>query len=398
MKHVFLIGFGLIAFMTAGEVLAQKSRKDLEKEKLNNKKKLELTNTILNETRQRQQVSIGQLNAFNEKISLQESKVQTIRRELAIVDADIMKNNEVVEALDADLNRLKAEYANMVYHAYKAKQSDNLLLFMLSAESFYQFNRRVQYLRVYAKARKTQVQEIEKVSLALLGRQKTLNSVRLEKKTLLNAEFQENMQLEAMRLEQKALVEQLKKKEKQLNDEIKAIRRANDAIEKLIADLIRLEIKKSTKTRNADRISLTPEAGIVSKSFAGNKSKLIWPVESGFISARFGKQPHPVLRNVTIDNLGVKIQTNKGEKVRSVFEGVVGTVASIQGSMLVTIQHGDYFTVYSNLKNITVKPGQKVKLKDEIGEVAEEEGLAEMQFQIWNNMDRLDPQAWLFNK
>lgn len=201
-----------------------------------------------------------------------------------------------------------------------------------------------------------------------------------------------------MLLEQKALVEQLKKKEKQLNDEIKAIRRANDAIEKLIADLIRLEIKKSTKTRNADRISLTPEAGIVSKSFAGNKSKLIWPVESGFISARFGKQPHPVLRNVTIDNLGVKIQTNKGEKVRSVFEGVVGTVASIQGSMLVTIQHGDYFTVYSNLKNITVKPGQKVKLKDEIGEVAEEEGLAEMQFQIWNNMDRLDPQSWLFNK
>jgi septal ring factor EnvC (AmiA/AmiB activator) len=101
---------------------------------------------------------------------------------------------------------------------------------------------------------------------------------------------------------------------------------------------------------------------------------------------------------VTVDNLGVKIQTNKGASVHAVFEGVVGTVASIQGSNLVTIQHGDFFTVYSNLRAVSVKPGQKVKLKEAIGEVAEADGIAELQFQIWNNMDRLDPQMWLLAK
>jgi septal ring factor EnvC (AmiA/AmiB activator) len=286
----------------------------------------------------------------------------------------------------------------MVYATSKVKYSDRFVVFLFTAETFKQLHRRLNYLRFYAEARRKQVAEIKKVTEALLGQQKELNSKRLAKKTLLNSEYMENTTLQGMRTEQAELVQKLKKKEKELNDEIKAIRKANSALEKLIADLIKSEIRKSTKVRNADKISLTPEAGLVSRSFSGNKSKLIWPVENGFISSRFGKQPHPVLRNVVIDNLGVKIQTNKGEKVRAVFDGVVGSIASIQGSNLVTIQHGDYFTVYSNLKGIQVKAGQKIKMKEVIGEVQDHDGIAEVQFQIWNNMERLDPQSWLLGK
>lgn len=377
---------------------AQKSRTELEREKQRNRKKLEETNKILNETKEKQQASLGQLSALNEKIELQENKIKNIRSELLLLDADILENNEVVEAMEDDLKKLKKEYGAMVFAASKVKYSNRFIVFLFTAESFKQLQRRLDYLRFYAEARRKQVAEIQKVTEALLDQQKTLNSKRLEKKSLLNSEYIENTNLQGMRLEQAALIQDLKKKEKELNEEIKSIRKANAALEKLIADLIKSEIRKSTKVRNADKISLTPEAGIVSRSFSGNKSKLIWPVENGFISSRFGKQPHPVLKNVVIDNLGVKIQTNKGEKVRAVFDGVVGSIASIQGSNLVTIQHGDFFTVYSNLKNINVKAGQKIKMKDIIGEVQDHDGIAEVQFQIWNNMERLDPQTWLLAK
>jgi murein hydrolase activator len=377
---------------------AQKSRTELEREKQRNRKKLEETSKILNETKEKQQATLGQLSALNEKISLQEAKIRNIGSELRLLDADILENNEVVEAMEEDLKMLKKEYGAMVYATSKVKYSDRFVVFLFTAETFKQLHRRLNYLRFYAEARRKQVAEIKKVTEALLGQQKELNSKRLAKKTLLNSEYMENTTLQGMRTEQAELVQKLKKKEKELNDEIKSIRKANSALEKLIADLIKSEIRKSTKVRNADKISLTPEAGLVSRSFSGNKSKLIWPVENGFISSRFGKQSHPVLRNVVIDNLGVKIQTNRGEKVRAVFDGVVGSIASIQGSNLVTIQHGDYFTVYSNLKSIQVKAGQKIKMKEVIGEVQDHDGIAEVQFQIWNNMERLDPQSWLLGK
>jgi septal ring factor EnvC (AmiA/AmiB activator) len=388
----------LLLIISAGYVLAQKSRKELEKEKLRNKKKLEETNAILEQTREKQQITVGQLNALKEKIVLQENKVSTIRQELKLVEQDIQENTGIVDALANDLGTLKKEYANMVATSYKVQNSQNYLLFLFSSESFYQLSRRLQYYKLYSKARTTQIIEIEKLNQVLLEERRGLEKIRLEKKRLLQSEYIETTNLQGLRKESDAMVKELSKKEKQLQDEIKALKKANEALEKLIADVIRAEIRKSTSVRNADKISLTPEAGLVSKSFAGNKSRLNWPVESGFISAKFGKQPHPVLRNVTVDNLGVKIQTNKGASVHAVFEGVVGTVASIQGSNLVTIQHGDFFTVYSNLRAVSVKPGQKVKLKEAIGEVAEADGIAELQFQIWNNMDRLDPQMWLLAK
>lgn len=391
--------FVLLALVvTADQAQAQKSRKELEKEKLRNKKKLEETNAILEQTREKQQITVGQLNALKEKISLQESKLSTIQQEVALVEQDIQENAGIVEALVRDVSTLKKEYANMVAATYKVQNSQSYLLFLFASESFFQLSRRMQYYKLYSKARITQINEIEKLNQLLQKERKGLEQIRLEKKKLLQTEYIETTNLQGLRKESDALVKELSKKEKQLQDEIKALKKANEALEKLIADVIRAEIRKSTSIRNADKISLTPEAGLVSKSFAGNKSRLNWPVESGFISAKFGKQPHPVLRNVTVDNLGIKIQTNKGAIVRAVFEGVVGTVASIQGSNLVTVQHGDFFTVYANLHTITVKPGQKVKLKDAIGEVGESEGLAELQFQIWNNMDRLDPQQWLLSK
>jgi septal ring factor EnvC (AmiA/AmiB activator) len=149
--------------------------------------------------------------------------------------------------------------------------------------------------------------------------------------------------------------------------------------------------------RRAVRIALTPETAVLSSSFAGNRGRLPWPVGRGFISQRFGRHPHPVLRNVTVENRGVDIQTGAGEAVRSCFDGKVLTIANIAGmNTIVMIQHGDFFTVYAKLRSVNVHEGQRVSAREVIGTVATDaEGTSEVQFQVWHNSANLNPETWL---
>ena len=149
--------------------------------------------------------------------------------------------------------------------------------------------------------------------------------------------------------------------------------------------------------RRAVRIALTPETAVLSSSFSGNRGRLPWPVSRGFISQRFGRHPHPVLRNVTVENRGVDIQTGAGEAVRSCYDGKVLTIANIAGmNTIVMIQHGDFFTVYAKLRSVSVREGQRVSAREVIGTVATDiEGTSEVQFQVWHNSSNLNPENWL---
>ena len=149
--------------------------------------------------------------------------------------------------------------------------------------------------------------------------------------------------------------------------------------------------------RRAVRVALTPETALLSSSFSGNRGRLPWPVSRGFISQRFGRHPHPVLKNVMVENRGVDIQTGAGEPVRACFDGKVLTIANIAGmNTIVMIQHGDFFTVYAKLRGVSVREGQRVSAREVIGTVATDgEGTSEVQFQVWHNSANLNPETWL---
>ena len=60
------------------------------------------------------------------------------------------------------------------------------------------------------------------------------------------------------------------------------------------------------------------------------------------------------------------------------------------------IQHGEYFTVYAKLKDVYVYHGQEVTVKQPIGTVhTSKDGESELQFQIWKNESKLNPEIWL---
>ena len=386
----------------------QKSRKQLEREKKENLRKIEQTREILQEVKKEKKASISQLQALKQQALLKEKTIGNIRDELGILDSDISHLQTEEEKLAYTLALLKKEYSAMVYAASKAGKQQ-ILLYLLASESVNHFFNRIQQLRHYADERRSQEKQIRNLSLKLNQQKLKLAEAKEVKEVLLGQEKKEKQQIEILKDDQKKVVNQLSAKEKELKARIEKHRIALRKLENLIASLVKKEIRKSRSGGKSDgketsgsssEMYLTPEGKIISNSFAGNRGRLSWPVQSGFISSGFGRHEHPVIKKVYVDNLGVDISTRPHEKVRAVFEGVVGLVGSVPGmdGQIVLIRHGNFFTVYSGIKNIRVSAGEKVKLNQTIGEVKSGPDGNVLQFQVWKNDKRLNPQSWLANQ
>jgi murein DD-endopeptidase MepM/ murein hydrolase activator NlpD len=145
---------------------------------------------------------------------------------------------------------------------------------------------------------------------------------------------------------------------------------------------------------------LTPTDVALANNFEGNKGKMYWPVTQGYISDHFGVHPSPLSKYVIVDNDGIDIRTSANAPVRAVFEGTVGSVFTVEGTKVVAIQHGNFFTVYNNLASTSVVKGQHVNTLQTIGVVAEnEEGEPTIKFQIWKSNGhssvKLNPELWI---
>ncbi|RYZ52259.1 MAG: hypothetical protein EOP49_09840 [Sphingobacteriales bacterium] len=148
--------------------------------------------------------------------------------------------------------------------------------------------------------------------------------------------------------------------------------------------------------------NLTPEATALSNSFENNRGRLPWPVEKGVISIGFGPYKHPIEEKVTLENYGITISTNPGITARAIFEGTVSSSIFVAGAgWVVIINHGQFFSVYSGLANVSVRKDQKVNTKQALGVVGQnDEGSTILNFQIWkvgknNQTAKLDPAQWI---
>lgn len=381
----------LIAFTPA---FAQKTKAQLQKEKQRSLEKIKETEKILSQTTTKKKNSLGELNALKQRIEQQESLIGSIKSEIRILDSEIGENNDIIRALEEDLNKLKKEYAALLFTAQKANNSTTRLAFLFSAKSFDQLIMRLRYMEQYSETRKLQAEQITKVQEALGGQVKEIENRRAEKNKLLTEEVTENDNLNSLRKKQSALVSSLSREEKKLKKDLEETKKAIAQLDKLIEEIVREELARAAKANKS-----SSNANIaLSSSFEQNKNKFPWPVSSGFVSQKFGKQSHPVLKGIVIDNKGVNIQTKEDEKVKSIFEGEVSRVAFIQTmGNTVIIKHGEYLTVYAGLKEVFVRQGQKISTNQEIGKILSHDGVSELRFQIFKNMTALDPQTWLRN-
>lgn len=382
----------------------QKSRKALEARKKKLQREMANLNKMLNETTNNKEISLNQLMTLNRKISVRQEIIGTISNEIDLLQVEIDKGNDSIGAMGVRLDELKKEYARMIVDAYKNENAYNKLMFIFASKDFEQAVLRMRYLQAYQEYRHKQALMIDSTEKDLNRKVQKLQEKKDEKQRLLQSQQDEKTKLASEKTDQQKIFNGLQGKEKKLRKQIaekqRAARKLEDAIHKLIEEEIKKSAAKSKsgKKKN-EEISLTPEAKALSKSFEGNKGKLPWPVVEGVIYKQFGT--YSPLPGITLTNNGIDIATTKGAVVRSVFQGVVTHVVDVPSSgKVVMIRHGEYLTVYANLKEVFVKQGQKVNTKQSIGTLLfdQDEGKTILQFEIWDGQNKLDPQDWLFSK
>ena len=179
----------------------------------------------------------------------------------------------------------------------------------------------------------------------------------------------------------------------------KETQKLNEEIRKLIQEAIAASNRKAGKSEDLNVFSLTPEQKALAKNFTSNKGKLPWPVANGIVKLRFGTNPSPIDPSIKIRSNGVRIATNKGEPIRSVFEGVVqGIMTPKNGNNTIMIRHGNYITVYKNLSKFYVSKGDKVTTKQIIGEVITNKATGEsiLSFGIYKDSSIQNPSSWIY--
>lgn len=391
---------------TFSSICAQKTKSQLQKEKQQNLLKILETEKIISETAQQKNNSLGELTALNQRIRQQENLIQSVKNEISLLDIDIDENNQIIDALQEDINKLKEEYASMLFSAQKASGKADKLMFLFSSKNFDQLLMRLKYMEQYSNARKEQAEAITKVQQVLGEQVRQTEIIKGNKSKLLSEELRESDHLTGLTQKKKEIVRSLEKEEKLLRKDLEETRKAVAVLDKLINDIIREEIERAArearereaKAKANKKVVEAAPSVMLSSSFEENRSKFPWPV-SGFVSQKFGRQEHPVLKGIVLQNDGINIQTKQEEKVKCIFEGEVRAVAFIPSiGTSVIISHGEYFTVYSGLKDVLVKKGQKVNLNQEIGQVQiNSDGVSELRFQIRKSTVALDPQSWLKN-
>jgi septal ring factor EnvC (AmiA/AmiB activator) len=408
----------ILAFISGISMAFSQSKRELEKKKDQIQKDIEYTNQLLKLTKKSKSNSLNHLVTLNKKISYRSELIGTINSEINMVDGEIVTVSNNIDSLNKTLERVKGQYAEMLYYAYKNQNTFSRLMFIFSSEDFNQAYKRIVYLRQLSDYRIRQHERIVMLQDSLHGKKDRLVDVKQNKKVLLSSQEKQRKQLDNEKKEQVAVLNKLTTKEKKLRAEIKDKQKKQQQLSAKIEDIIKKEIeaaraaekkksnstltaskstKKPTITNSASVLSNTPAAQKLSADFENNKGQLPWPVERGIISSSFGRHSHPVWRDVVINNNGVDINSSKGSKARVIFEGKVLHVFMVVDKYAVLVQHGEYFTLYSNLEQVFVKTGDKVITKQPIGiiQTNEEEGKTELHMEIWRGSVKMDPEAWI---
>lgn len=423
---VLLLAWALLvpapAFAQSG-----KSSTQLKKDKQKIESEIANTQKLLKKTESNQKAAVQQAALLRKQIQNREKLITNLNSQLIQMEGEQEQNQQEINSLEKRLAYMKADYAQLVYNAYRNRRFLDKVTFILAADNFSQMFRRMRYYAIFSRNIREQSEQIRKTTEELTKKNEQIAALKNDTQTTLTSREKELKNLESDRRKKTQNAEKLKKESQKLQADLKKQQQQRKEIDAAIQRAVKAEIAKanaersksakssssgksssggtaasssSTSAKSSTAITLTPEEKTLNTSFVNNKGKLPWPVAKGAKVGEYGNYPHPDVPSVMIDNHGIDIMVESGSPARAVFEGVVSAVMPIMGTKVVMIRHGEYITVYQNLASTNVKVGDKVSTKQTIGTVAKSasSNTYELHFEIWKNDHYVNPNEWLARK
>lgn len=423
--------FSLLVFTFLNtNALAQQTREELERQRAQLKKEMEQTQKLLNSNKAKTKENLVQWKLINDKLNLQNRIIDNLGRDINLLDNNIYINQKEINRYNKLLDTLKEEYAKSMVYAYKNRGNYAFLNFIFSAASFNDAIRRVAYLKYYRDYREKQGENILRTQELRRQRIAELGGIKVQKSEVLKTKDKEMGALEVQKQEKDKIMNELKKQGKELNLQLTAYKKQmkkvdnaiTAAINKALADARKAAMKKAneekisakanpstpnaadkpvTTTKKIETKKAAPESVLLNaenitlnENFIKNRGILPWPVDKGVTIMHYGRNQLP--SGSVIDVTGITVGTDIGSNVKSVFDGVVSNVVFIEDMQVVIIQHGKYFSTYSNLSSVNVQRGHNVKTGQVIGKAAANlDGIGAIDFFINDEKGNIDPEKWL---
>ncbi len=378
-------------------------QKELETRRQELRREIRKINELRLENKSKEKSQLSLIEDFNYKINVLNNLIKVTNQQANLITRAINSNQKKISKLRDELKQLKEDYAAMIVKSYKSKNQQSRIMFLLSSEDFKQAYKRLQYIKQYSDHQRQQGETIKAKTLELQDINTNLLKQKEEKQKLIAENKVTQKALESERKQHEVLMKSIKRNinlyTSQINKRQREANRIDAEINKIIKAAIAKSNKKAGKSSSSKTFALTPAGRALAKDFESNKGKLDWPVEKGIVKVRYGTQPHPINRSLTIKSNGVRIATEKKAKARAVFNGEVTAVIKIRNAnTVVMVQHGNYFTAYKNLDNVYVKKGDKVKTRQEIGEIFTNpsNGDTILSFSIFKESRTQNPASWIY--
>jgi murein hydrolase activator len=418
MKKLLIILCCLFAVQTGFSQLTNEKAR-LERERQDIQDEIRDIQSNYNKVKGLKKESLAKLAILQRKLELQDRLIGNINKEIHNLDNEIYLGNVELYRLQVQLDTLRSQYSRGVVYAYKNNTSYDFLNFIFSASSFNDALNRISYLKSYRAYREEQVTAIKDRQKLIADKKQQLVAKQAKKKNVLQDQEVQLNELASQKKEKDAVVSKLKSEEKQLSKEIAAKKKRDKQLQGQIAAIIRRiideERKKSLATANSNTTNTTTSTTkgttktttkkeyfnlnegqkALAANFEKNRGGLPWPVDNGVVSIPFGNS---VVGGLSIDNPGITISTpSAGGSVKAVFSGEVKAVSNLGDGMMVMIQHGKYFTIYSNLASANVSRGSTVSTGDVIGKTGEaDDGSGgQLDFMLMVENRNVNPQPWL---
>ena len=380
-----------------------KKQQELEERRRELRQEIQQIGALLFERKKEQKSVLSVVEDLNFKINVRKNLINITNQQANLLTREINSNQTKISKLRVRLKALKDDYAKMIVKSYKSRADQSKLMFLLSSTNFQQAYKRLQYIKQYAEYQKLQAELIKTETAKMQQLNIELVTQKKNKQTLIEENKMAKSILDQERTQQNTLIIDIKNNLSKFTAQLKTKQRESNKIDKEIRKIIQAAIaasnKKAGKSSTSKVFSLTPEQKILAANFTSNKGKLPWPVAKGVVKLRYGNNPSPIDRSLTIKSNGVRIATNKGEEVRAVFEGVVqGVMTPKNGNNTIMVRHGNYITVYKNLSKFYVQKGDRVTTKQVIGEVITNKASGEtiLSFGIYKDSATQNPSQWIY--
>ncbi len=382
----------LLLLLSGREIYAQ-NRLELENKRTSLEQEIQYNSTRLQNIKKDKNSKLEQYLGIKTQVETRRNLVQTFQEEINLLDKQLSSTATSMDSLIIANEKMKKQYAALLQSAYIMKTNESDWQFIFSAASFNDAYKRWQYLQQYQSAIKQYVTLLKEAQIKLNEEQSKLSEQKNSKLNLLGTQKEHFQKIEKELKLTDQLIKKLDKNEKKLAANIEKQKREfkqlNASIEKIIQDEILKQKKKSSQQKTVEKEIATK----TTNDFSNNKGHLPWPVSNGKIVSSFGRHPHPKIKSVEIINNGIDIKSQKGANVSSVYAGkVVGTQIVPGYKNTLIIRHSNYYTVYSNMKSISVKRGQNITQGQKIGTLGSD---ASLHFEIWHNKKRVNPIHWI---